>query len=295
MKHQGGTNTPKTLAELKKEKKLLEARLSQVLGLARETRSQLKHTNSGEKISSEDIREKIADIDLLLDQKSTNKNRMPLTRTPPKSDSVKPSTLQFDPTLPQVTSSIDEFFQSTDDIMAQSDNTNEALGAAAGQPKTLDLNLNLLNPQGITYEAQVTKSLDELNTLKPNFSDFAKKPEKTIGLNIFGQTNVSSVVTDPMTSKIFKQTTPSCVSPSYLPMRPLFAPPNLEEDLRRLKEEQVRMRDLYEQKIKQQEREINSLRSKQANWPEPNYSSGAISKRSDHSVKPHFTAHVTEN
>lgn len=70
MKAKGGKNTPKTLAELRAEKRRVQAELSQAQGLTRQTRSKSVYANLSRKRSVKELEEKLNDIDLELEQRN---------------------------------------------------------------------------------------------------------------------------------------------------------------------------------------------------------------------------------
>lgn len=118
MKQQGGTNTPKTLTELRKGKHRLKSELDRLKGLARETRLKGSHVTLAKNRSIKELEDRLHDVNSLLEQKqSTAKGKM-TERTPPKmaNDPNKTFTSVFvGDDEKQPTSRANDFFTSTAD------------------------------------------------------------------------------------------------------------------------------------------------------------------------------------
>lgn len=203
MKHQGGLNTPKTLAELKKEKNKYQARLDQLLGLARETRLQNKHTNIYGRRTIEEIREAIRDIDLILEQKGTDKQKdiMPTAHSPPKSDKDNATQLQFNLNLPKTTSG-NTLSHSDSFVIPQKIADADLLHSSV----TSTGSDTLISPRFKPAETDLTRDLANLEALKTSFprTDFDTTP----GRNIFGRPPNPNRFTETINTKTVSFTNP---------------------------------------------------------------------------------------
>lgn len=69
MKQKGGKDTPKTLVDLRRERRKLQSELEQVKGLARQTRLRSVHAVTKRR-SERDLEERINDINFELEQRN---------------------------------------------------------------------------------------------------------------------------------------------------------------------------------------------------------------------------------
>lgn len=95
MKKKGGVNTPKTLSELRKEKRKLLTQLDQTRDSTRVTRLRSVHGTFANKRTIKDLEEKIREINFELEQRGVKMTE----RTPPKKTVDNPKNITFTTTF----------------------------------------------------------------------------------------------------------------------------------------------------------------------------------------------------
>lgn len=291
MKHLGSENTPKSVLELKKERRRLQSKLEQLQGLARVTRRTNIRANLEKKGSIKEIEDQLREIDLALVERDRDPKAAMVKpmRTPPKKDSGDEKNATFTTvfTSDPPTTEAEDFFTSTSDI------PNPIIGGAAAVPissgsvpisvaqstdktapgKTGDIHTT---PISITQASGQFDPHFELP--KPRFPTYEPMFRPRMPANPIG--GFRDPFTDTFSSKFFNPT---------LPCNPKTAPTNVtytigankfqEQEIDRLKNEMKHIRDLFSNKIQEQEAEIRALRSKQVHFAGVDTSRGAIPKQ----------------
>lgn len=289
MKHLGGNNTPKTLTQLRKERNSLEAELNKLSGNSRETRLQSSYAQKSKNLTISQIKEKINDIDLLIEQRKESK------KPPPKMTTRTPPTKNRNDDQPQ-----DEPESQNED-----NKTNRTFNAGKTDPKpaeteSTDLFADLGNGAG-AFGGTDDKSAYTIPTKKDGPLDFefpkytpmfprmpceqrfrGSRPfETSVPSSTLGPSDPFSIfsnnTSDSTKNVTFDNTTQQSSNPSIL----LGTQHALEKELRRVRDDYNHMRTLFENKIKDQNEEIRDLKTKHKSSINSNTFGGAIPKRSN--------------
>lgn len=280
MKGKGGKNTPKTLADLRKERRRILAELDQAQGLARRTRSQSVHASLRKRQSVRELEEDLEDIQLELEQRF---RVMAKSGENTSTGSVLKAAFAdlSDPGTTGAEAGITDTGNTPPENLAA---INTMTGASKSPLKESSQDTQQIVETDESYKTPQAKQIPPGSLFAPlpavrprpyNLPQVQRMPP----LSAFDWNAPVNPINE--TYKRVAPTNPSCTNPSSAASAYLAnAQAAHNDEIKKMRQEMQQMRNMFENKIKMQEEELKALRSKHVQFKDVDTSKGAIPKGS---------------